>query len=80
MAMAYLKLDGETDQARSIIAEMARLQTRDPAGGLLYAVYAGDELIDFPRAPSAGGTGWFVMAIRAWADPAVRNAFWGAVP
>jgi hypothetical protein len=82
MAMAYMKLGDAASlaRARTILAEMARLQERDPAGGLLYALYPCDELTDFPRAPSVGGTGWFVMALRALADPAVRDAFWGGVP
>jgi len=59
---------------------MARLQERDPAGGLMYAVYAGDELTDFSRVPSVGGAGWFVMTLRALADPSARDAFWGTMP
>ncbi len=82
VAIAYLKFgdSANQNQARNIIAEMAKLQNRDPGGGLLYAVHTGDELTDFPRAPSVGGTGWFVMVLRAWADPAARDTFWGAAP
>lgn len=82
MAMAYLKLDGPANhnQARGIISKMAELQNRDPHGGLLYAAYVGTEITDFARAPSVGGTGWFIMVLRALSDPAARDAFWGAVP
>jgi len=82
MAMAYAKPGdaASLDRARTILAEMARLQERDPDGGLLYAVYDGDDLTDFPRTPSLGGTGWFVMTLRALADPTARDAFWRATP
>jgi hypothetical protein len=80
--MAYLKLGGSSNrnQARNIVGDMARLQNRDSAGGLLYAAYTGEELTEFARAPSVGGTGWFVMALRALADTDARDAFWGTAP
>ena len=82
MAMAYVKLGDavSSDRTRTILAEMAKLQERDPDGGLLYAVYDGDDLTDFPKAPSVGGTGWFVMTLRGLADPSARDTFWGAMP
>ena len=82
VAMAYLKLggSGNRNQARNIIGDMTRLQNRDSAGGLLYAAYTGDELTEFARAPSVGGTGWFVMVLRALVDTDARDAFWGTAP
>jgi hypothetical protein len=81
--MAYMKLGGAFNEARAreIIAEMAKLQTAyDANGGLLYAAYAGIEKDDFARAPSVAGTGWFIMALRAWSDPAAKDLFWGPTP
>lgn len=82
MAMAYLRLGdvASLNGARTILAQMAELQDLAPGGGLFYTVYAGDDLTDFPRAPSVGGTDWFVMALQALADPSARDAFWGPMP
>lgn len=82
VAMAYMKLGdaNSLNRAQTILAEMSRLQEPDPTGGLLYAVHTCDDLTEFPRAPSVGGTGWFVMALRAFEDPTVRDAFWDATP
>ncbi len=82
VAMAYAKM-GDTAslcRARSILNQMANLQERDPAGGLLYMVNSGDELAGFPRVPSVGGTTWLLMTLRALEDSATLNSFWGLTP
>jgi hypothetical protein len=56
---------------------MTKLQELDPNGGLFYTAYSGEEVIDFPRAPSMAGTAWFVMVLRAMEDEVMLNAFWG---
>lgn len=83
VAVAYLKLGGSPNLARAqeILIEIAKLQEAyDANGGILYTVYAGLEMGDFARAPSVAGTGWFVMALRAWSDPVGKDLFWGDTP
>ena len=67
-------------RASNIVAEMEKLQTLDPNGGLFYAAYAGKEIDGFARAPSAAGTTWFLMVKRALEEEQWRNAFWGSDP
>jgi len=64
-------------KAVDIVSEMTKLQELDPNGGLFYTAYSGEEVIDFPRAPSMAGTAWFVMVLRAMEDEVMLNAFWG---
>lgn len=83
VAVAYLKLGGASNLARAqeIIIEMTKLQEAyDAGGGILYAAYAGLEMGDFARVPSVAGTGWSIMALRAWSDPAANGLFWGNTP
>ena len=63
-------------EAEAIVAEMEKLQTVDPGGGLFYTAYPGEEINDFARAPSVAGTAWFLMAKQAMADPTWRDTFW----
>jgi hypothetical protein len=79
VAMAYLKLGGTVNQnwIGHILVEMTKLQSRDPSGGLMYAVQEGDNFSDFPKAPAVAGTAWFVMNMRAWYDTGMRDVFWG---
>ncbi len=66
-----------------IVAEMEKLQTLDPEGGLFYSAYPdypdypGGVITDFARAPSAAGTTWLLMVQKAMEDGTLRDAFWG---
>ena len=66
-------------KAKDIVTEMEKLQTLDPKGGVFYAAYPGDEIPDFPRAPSAAGITWFLMVQKAMENKALRDAFWGPI-
>jgi hypothetical protein len=90
--MAYLKLgsavtecdpvEGEAyiQKAQDILVEMEKLQAVDPEGGVLYAISESGVITDFPQAPSAAGTTWLLMVLRAMDDEAMRDAFWGPDP
>ncbi len=65
-------------EAEDIVAEMETLQSLDPEGGLFYAAYPGEEVPDFPRAPSMAGTASFLMTQQAMTDKIWRDAFWGS--
>jgi hypothetical protein len=69
-----------TQKARDILAEMTKIQALDPEGGVLYGVSASGAIADFPQAPSAAGTTWLLMVLRALDDKATRDAFWGPDP
>jgi beta propeller repeat protein len=92
VAMAYLKLGhavakchppaGEVyfQNARDILAEMEKLQSLDPEGGVMYAISEGGGIPNFPQAPSVAGTAWLLMLKRAMEDQAMRDALWGPDP
>ena len=78
VAMAYLKLNNKK-KAQQIINEMSQLQTFDNRGnygGLFYSVYNKNEITDFARAPSVGGTAWFLMVWSALNNQETLNSFW----
>jgi hypothetical protein len=73
-------------KAKDIVAEMEKLQTLDPEGGLFYSAYPdylnypNGVITDFARAPSVAGTAWYLMVKKAMEDKSLRDAFWGPDP
>lgn len=78
MAMAYLKI-GDNQKAEEILHNMAKIQmffNDRSKGSINYSLYNGNEIKDFSRLSSVGGTAWFLMVWSAFKKPKMCNMFW----